>query len=232
MGRNTKVVAAAVGVLAIGVSGALVFRKESPEAIQTLDDAPQELLILKLATGPHFLTEARPPAFSAQPTSPPMPLPADPPAAAAPATETALAPLASISPLERADPVPPPIALSYPEPQPDMSAAAWGDLAETSVYADAGPDASEWTAARAPRLHKIIDGDTLPALATRYLGDAERYLEIYEANRAVLDSPDVLPIGTELTIPRGRAGSPVAESSAPLVPICPSAGHDTSLGAM
>jgi nucleoid-associated protein YgaU len=49
--------------------------------------------------------------------------------------------------------------------------------------------------------HKIIDGDTLPALAARYLGDAGRAGEIFEANRNVLASPDILPLGRELRIP-------------------------------
>jgi nucleoid-associated protein YgaU len=53
----------------------------------------------------------------------------------------------------------------------------------------------------APRTHKIVDGDTLEALARRYLGDASRWTEIYEANRHVLPSPDLLPIGAELKLP-------------------------------
>jgi phage tail protein X len=47
----------------------------------------------------------------------------------------------------------------------------------------------------------VVDGDKLPALAKRYLGSADRFREIYEANRAVLNSPDLLPIGVELVIP-------------------------------
>ena len=49
--------------------------------------------------------------------------------------------------------------------------------------------------------HLIADGDSLPGLAERYLGSADRYLELFEANRDVLGSPDVLPIGTKLVIP-------------------------------
>jgi nucleoid-associated protein YgaU len=49
--------------------------------------------------------------------------------------------------------------------------------------------------------HKIIDGDTLASLAQRYLGSKDRYLEIFEANRDVLHSPDLLPIGVQLKIP-------------------------------
>jgi nucleoid-associated protein YgaU len=49
--------------------------------------------------------------------------------------------------------------------------------------------------------HKISDGDTLSSLAARYLGRADRYQEIYNANRDVLRSPDLLPIGKVLKIP-------------------------------
>jgi len=53
-----------------------------------------------------------------------------------------------------------------------------------------------------PLVHRIADGDTLSRLAERYLGRSERYLEIYNANRDVLASPDLLPIGATLRIPQ------------------------------
>jgi nucleoid-associated protein YgaU len=49
--------------------------------------------------------------------------------------------------------------------------------------------------------HKIVDGDTLPALAQRYLGSKNRYLEIFELNQDVLRNPELLPIGRQLKIP-------------------------------
>jgi phage tail protein X len=49
--------------------------------------------------------------------------------------------------------------------------------------------------------HVVVDGDTLSNLAARYLGRADAYLEIYECNRDVLASPDLLPIGAVLKIP-------------------------------
>lgn len=53
----------------------------------------------------------------------------------------------------------------------------------------------------AVRSHKVVDGDTLSSLAEQYLGSASRCLEIYEANRDQLDSPELLPIGVRLRIP-------------------------------
>lgn len=82
--------------------------------------------------------------------------------------------------------------------------------------------------------HKVVDGNTLPQLAEQYLGRADRYLEIFEYNRDVLQSPDVLPIGAELRIPSrlalsaGESGngksadsSTTASVSAPAAPLVP-----------
>jgi nucleoid-associated protein YgaU len=52
-----------------------------------------------------------------------------------------------------------------------------------------------------PQVHKIVDGDTLEALAARYLGSAARAMEIFQVNRDVLADPELLPIGVELKIP-------------------------------
>jgi nucleoid-associated protein YgaU len=63
--------------------------------------------------------------------------------------------------------------------------------------------------------HKIIDGDTLAAIAQRYLGAEERYLDLFEHNRDVLATPDLLPIGKELRIPPPdfvRPADPAIES--------------------
>ena len=55
--------------------------------------------------------------------------------------------------------------------------------------------------ARPPMMHRIVDGDTLPDLAERYLGDRSRYLEILDANRDILVIPDLLPLGERVRIP-------------------------------
>ncbi len=49
--------------------------------------------------------------------------------------------------------------------------------------------------------HRIVEGDTLRHLAERYLGDRDRYLDLYEANSDVLFHPRLLPIGIEIVIP-------------------------------
>jgi nucleoid-associated protein YgaU len=54
---------------------------------------------------------------------------------------------------------------------------------------------------RRRQTHRVRDGDTLSSLARDYLGSSKRFLEIYEANRDILASPDLLPIGAELKLP-------------------------------
>jgi nucleoid-associated protein YgaU len=69
------------------------------------------------------------------------------------------------------------------------------------------------------RTHKIVDGDTLPGLAQRYLGRADRYQELFECNRDVLKNPEILPIGAELRIPSSDPLPPTDGGAAPLVPL-------------
>ena len=47
----------------------------------------------------------------------------------------------------------------------------------------------------------VKSGDTLSEIATKTLGRSSRFLEIYEANRDLLNSPDDLKPGLKLTIP-------------------------------
>jgi hypothetical protein len=61
--------------------------------------------------------------------------------------------------------------------------------------------------------HRVADGDSLASLAQRYLGDRNRYAEIFHANRHLLASPDILPIGVILTIPPATTGAAVPPAS-------------------
>ncbi|MEX2308621.1 MAG: hypothetical protein WD738_13565 [Pirellulales bacterium] len=65
-----------------------------------------------------------------------------------------------------------------------------------------------------PRRHIIVDGDSLARLAGRYLHDPRRSGEIFEANRAMLADPELLPIGAELVIP-SRTSMPAIGSGPP-----------------
>ncbi|MEX0979006.1 MAG: tail protein X [Pirellulales bacterium] len=91
------------------------------------------------------------------------------------------------------------------------------------------PDGRPFKPAATTSRHVVVDGDTLTTLAVRYLGRAEAYQEIFELNRDLLASPDLLPIGAELKIPprksAGTAGTPLAgggldlESPLKMVPV-------------
>ncbi|MFN3938537.1 MAG: peptidoglycan-binding protein LysM [Gemmobacter sp.] len=52
-----------------------------------------------------------------------------------------------------------------------------------------------------PRFHTVAKGDTLSAIAKKTLGNANRYNEIFEANRPMLTHPDKIYPGQVLRIP-------------------------------
>jgi LysM repeat protein len=49
--------------------------------------------------------------------------------------------------------------------------------------------------------HTVVSGDTLSKLAKRYLGDANAYMKIFEANKDILKDPNMIKVGQQLTIP-------------------------------
>lgn len=51
------------------------------------------------------------------------------------------------------------------------------------------------------RIHEVVSGDTLGALAKKYYGSAGKYMKIFEANRDILDNPDLIKVGQKLRIP-------------------------------
>ena len=50
-------------------------------------------------------------------------------------------------------------------------------------------------------IHTVVSGDTLSKLAKRYLGDANAYMKIFEANKDTLKDPNMIKVGQQLTIP-------------------------------
>ncbi|RRH75079.1 peptidoglycan-binding protein LysM [Falsigemmobacter faecalis] len=53
-----------------------------------------------------------------------------------------------------------------------------------------------------PVFHTVVKGDTLSAIAKKTLGNANRYNEIFEANRPMLSHPDKIYPGQMLRIPQ------------------------------
>lgn len=51
-------------------------------------------------------------------------------------------------------------------------------------------------------IHTVASGDTLSKLAKVYLGDANRYMDIFNANKGTLTNPDQIKVGQRLNIPQ------------------------------
>ena len=81
-----------------------------------------------------------------------------------------------------------------------------GTLAPITAHADAQrSEASGQTIT-------VQAGDSLSKLAERHLGTQARYLELYEANRDVLASPDKVVVGMELKLPTDASASQKIEN--------------------
>ena len=52
------------------------------------------------------------------------------------------------------------------------------------------------------RIHEVVKGDTLGAISKKYYGKASLYMKIFEANRDILDNPDLIKVGQKLRIPQ------------------------------
>ena len=51
------------------------------------------------------------------------------------------------------------------------------------------------------QIYEVVAGDTLGAIAQKYYGRASEYMKIFEANRDILDNPDLIKVGQKLKIP-------------------------------
>lgn len=60
------------------------------------------------------------------------------------------------------------------------------------------PDASDVNGAR---IHVVVKGDSLSKIAQREYGDAQQWRRIYEANRDVVQNPDLIYPGQKLRLP-------------------------------
>ena len=59
-------------------------------------------------------------------------------------------------------------------------------------------------AADPAQYHDVVKGDTLSAISKKYYGDANKYNQIFEANKPMLSSPDKIYPGQKLRIPPAR----------------------------
>jgi nucleoid-associated protein YgaU len=59
-------------------------------------------------------------------------------------------------------------------------------------------------ATQEPQTYTVQSGDTLSKISKKFYGDADRYMEIYYANRDKIEDPNKLEVGWELTIPQNN----------------------------
>ena len=50
-------------------------------------------------------------------------------------------------------------------------------------------------------LHKVSKGENLSVIAKKYLGSANKYMDVFNANKDILKNPDLIQIGQDLKIP-------------------------------
>lgn len=84
-----------------------------------------------------------------------------------------------------------------------LSAAVSSPEREDTTAATSPGMAIEGIAPRAPETVTVQSGDSLSIIAQRVYGDPGKWPLIYEANQDLLESPDFVPVGIELTIPPG-----------------------------
>jgi len=82
-------------------------------------------------------------------------------------------------------------------------------LVEKNYKLDLMPDIAFLSDAPSPkpqnaptlRIHKVVAGDTLSAIAKKYYGNANEYMKIFNANKDKLKDPDKIFPGQDLIIP-------------------------------
>ncbi len=97
---------------------------------------------------------------------------------------------------------------------PPGKAEAAANGAENEQQAESTTVGNTPTATKVLRTHTVVAGDNLSRLAQQYLGSHARYLELYEANRDILKSPDALRVGMQLKIP-ARDSKSASQQSTP-----------------
>jgi nucleoid-associated protein YgaU len=91
------------------------------------------------------------------------------------------------------------IKLTDPNYQQDLMAQF--TYAEEGTAAKPQAPAQQPSAAQSSQTYTVKAGDTLSKIAKAHYGDANRYMEIFNANRDKLSDPDKIHPGQVLTIP-------------------------------
>lgn len=62
-------------------------------------------------------------------------------------------------------------------------------------------DVNAGSSSTAERIYEVKSGDTLSKIAKQEYGDANAYMTIFEANRDILNNPNMIQPGQKLKIP-------------------------------
>ena len=83
--------------------------------------------------------------------------------------------------------------------QPRNQANSVGSPGTTAAASESNPQpTAEWSA---PRMYTVQNGDNLSTISKKMYGTSNRYMDLYQANRDRLSSPDALKVGMVLRIP-------------------------------
>lgn len=93
--------------------------------------------------------------------------------------------------------------------QPSRVELSWELVEAVDVTADIvktkpkprKPPAKSTPVGSVTRVHRVVRGDTLWWISSRYLGDPLRYPEIVRANRGLIKNPNLILVGWKLKIP-------------------------------
>ncbi|MCB2406929.1 LysM peptidoglycan-binding domain-containing protein [Hymenobacter lucidus] len=81
--------------------------------------------------------------------------------------------------------------------EPAAKPAAGG----TDFFGNNAPTTAQPTAAKGDS-YTVVSGDSLSKIAKHHYGDASKWHQIYEANKAIIGSnPDHIEVGQQLTLP-------------------------------
>ncbi|KXK53152.1 MAG: LysM domain/BON superfamily protein [Chlorobi bacterium OLB5] len=72
---------------------------------------------------------------------------------------------------------------------------------EEGIAGGAGMEGAAGGAGKTERTYVVQSGDTLSKIAKQYYGDANKYMDIFNANKDKLSDPDKIQVGQELIIP-------------------------------
>lgn len=183
----------ALGVLVVGFAAALCFPKQTDidqRLLQLENPAELDTDIARLPVRAYTNADPAPPADPA-----PTPLQTAPdPAVIVPGGDGTTELLAG---------PPAPIAAELRPLDADRSSNDASHADPASVAAQIPPRGSESipNSATGGQNYTVRPGDTLSSLAAEFLGNHGRYVELFEANRTVLATPDDLRPGMVLHIP-------------------------------